>query len=339
MNMQNRVHNPNRYDEIDYRFLGRSGLKIPPIGLGCWHNFGDHVSIDHCREIIHAAFDRGITHFDLANNYGPPPGTAEEKVGPLLAELPRHEIVVTTKAGYNMWTGPYGEWGSRKHILDSVDQSLKRLGLDHVDIFYHHRPDPKTPLDETMDALDYIVQSGRAMYVGISNYSASEMKAATATSKRRLIVNQCRLNILERSIDAALIEEAAASGVGLVAFSPLAQGRLTNRYFDGIPGDARAGRWTWDSGSLKSGQISEPMVLISRKLDEIASARGQSLAQMALTWVLQYGGQGSITACVTSVSSVPQLTELLQAASAPALTPDELRSIEAIVADTKDGGS
>ena len=280
---------PQRYNDMPYRHSGRSGLKLSAVSLGLWHNFGGIDRFESGREIVCTAFDHGITHFDLANNYGPPPGSAEETFGRMLREdlAPyRDELIISTKAGYTMWPGPYGDHGSRKYLIASLDQSLKRMGLDYVDIFYHHRPDPNTPLEETMAALAHIVASGRALYVGLSNYPAPLLKRA-APMLRELgtpcVIHQPRYSMLDRWIEPALLPALSEEGIGCIAFSPLAQGILTDRYLKGdIPEDSRAAR----QGFLKPEQITAERLSAVRELNSIALARGQTLAQMALTWVI-----------------------------------------------------
>ena len=285
-----------RYATLPYRRSGRSGLKLPAVSLGLWHNFGGSDRFETGREIVRTAFDHGITHFDLANNYGPPPGSAEECFGALLrTDLKpyRDELIISSKAGYTMWPGPYGDWGSRKYLIASLDQSLKRLGLDYVDIFYHHRPDPETPLEETMAALAHIVRSGRALYVGLSNYPPALMRQAAALLRELgtpCVIHQPRYSLLERRIEAALLPALAEEGIGCIAFSPLAQGILTDRYLLGeIPGDSRAARGAF----LKPEQLTIERLDAVRQLNAIAATRGLSLARMALAWVLRHGAHGA----------------------------------------------
>jgi L-glyceraldehyde 3-phosphate reductase len=322
----------DRYDRPAYRRCGRSGLKLPPLSLGLWHNFGAVDVFETGRTIVRRAFDLGVTHFDLANNYGPPPGSAEESFGRILKlDLGpyRDELVISTKAGYGMWPGPYGDWGSRKYLLASLDQSLQRLGLDHVDIFYSHRPDPETPLDETMSALDAAVRQGKALYVGLSNYSA-ERTAQAAEILSRLgtpcLIHQPKYSMFERWIEEGLTHVLNREGIGCIAFSPLAQGLLSNRYLGGIPADSRASK---PHGFLKAEQITDEKLQKVRRLNEMALARGQSLAQMAILWVLRLP---VITSALVGASGVKQLEENLAAVEAPLLSDDELRRIDSILA-------
>lgn len=283
----------HRYDFMPYNRLGASGLKLPAVSLGLWHNFGNTARFDTMQQMCFTAFDNGITHFDLANNYGPPEGTAELNFGRILKEdlgLYRDELIISTKAGYYMWSGPYGEWGSRKYLLSSLDQSLKRLGLEYVDIFYHHRMDPDTPLEETMGALATAVQSGKALYVGLSNYNGEQLEKATAILnelKVPFVINQNRYSIFDRSIEHNGLKDTSTKlGKGIIAFSPLAQGMLTDRYLNGIPADSRI---RTDSRFLKESAITQERLKQIRQLNELAAQRGQSLAQMALAWVLRDG--------------------------------------------------
>lgn len=315
-----------------YRRCGRSGLKLPALSLGLWHNFGDADPYERCRTLVLAAFERGITHFDLANNYGPPAGAAEQIFGRLLRdELQpwRDELLVSTKAGYHMWPGPYGEWGSRKHLLASLDQSLRRLGLEYVDIFYHHRPDPETPLEETMAALDHIVRSGKALYVGLSNYTAEQTARAVAILRglgTPCLIHQPKYHLFDRWIEGGLIDVVAREGMGAIVFCPLAQGLLTNRYLAGIPADSRAGH---DPRFLKPEDITEAKLAVIRQLDALARERGQSLAQMALQWVLR---RPVITSALIGASKVAQIEENVAALAHAPLTDAELARIEQILA-------
>ena len=322
----------DRYERTPYRRCGRSGLRLPAISLGLWHNFGGVDAFENGRAIARRAFDRGVTHFDLANNYGPPPGSAEENFGKLLdLDLRPHrdELVVSTKAGYLMWPGPYGEWGSRKYVLASLDQSLKRMRLDYVDIFYSHRPDPDTPLEETMGALAHAVRSGKALYAGISNYPA-DLTARAAALLREMgapcLIHQPKYSMFERWIEGGLTDVLAKEGIGCIPFSPLAQGLLTDRYLKGIPADSRAGK---PHGFLRPEQVTEERIGKARKLDAIAKARGQSLAQLALAWVLRLP---VVTSALIGASSVAQLDQNLDALAAPPLTPAETAAIEAVLA-------
>ncbi len=324
---------PDRYDSMTYRRAGRSGLKLPAISLGLWHNFGDTRALERQRDITRRAFDLGVTHFDLANNYGPPPGSAEANFGRILGTDFRHhrdELVVSTKAGYHMWNGPYGEWGSRKYLVSSLDQSLRRLGLDYVDIFYHHRPDPDTPLEETMGALDAVVRSGKALYVGISNYTAEQTARAAAILQELgtpLLIHQPSYSILNRWIERDhLLDTLSAVGAGCIAFSPLQQGLLTDRYLGGIPDDSRVRTSVFlnekDLDSATMGRI--------HNLNDIAKRRGQSLAQLALAWALR---DPRMTSLIIGASSVAQLETNVAALDNPALTEDELHQIDGTVLD------
>jgi L-glyceraldehyde 3-phosphate reductase len=317
----------NRYDQIPYRRCGRSGLRLPEISLGLWQNFGDGQPIGTQRAIIRRAFDRGVTHFDLANNYGPPYGSAERNFGQIMrSDLRRYrdELIISTKAGYDMWPGPYGEWGSRKYLLASLDQSLDRMGLDYVDIFYSHRLDPDTPLAETMGALDTAVRSGRALYAGISSYSAARTSEAAAILRSLgtpLLIHQPSYSMLNRWIEDGLLATLEQEGVGCIAFSPLAQGLLTEKYLNGIPAGSRASQ----DGSLSASQLSEQNLARVRALSRLAAARGQSLAQLALTWVLR---DPRVTSALIGASSVAQLDQNLDAAGGSPLTSEELAAID-----------
>lgn len=318
---------PDRYDRIPYRRTGRSGLLLPRVSLGLWNNFGDDRDRSVQRDIVLRAFDHGITHFDLANNYGPPPGSAERVFGEILASdlRPyRDELVISSKAGFDMWSGPYGEWGSRKYLLASLDQSLARLGLDYVDIFYSHRFDPDTPLEETMGALATAVQSGRALYVGISNYDEENTRRAHAILSDMgvpLLIHQPRYNFFDRRPESGLFDALEELGVGAIVYSPLAQGLATTRYLDGIPGDSRVRTATW----IDESRITEEYREHIRALDAIADARGQSLAQLALTWTLRHP---AVTSTLIGASSVAQLEDSLTAADAAPLTEAEIAAIE-----------
>lgn len=320
---------PERYDAMPYRRVGRSGLLLPAVSLGLWHNFGSDRDLDGRRAILRRAFDLGVTHIDLANNYGPPPGAAEETFGEVLRRdlhPYRDELVVATKAGYEMWPGPYGDGGSRKYLLDSLDQSLRRMGLDHVDVFYSHRPDPDTPVEETMGALHSAVESGRARYAGISNYTADQTRAAAAALRELgtpLLIHQESYSLFRRTAESGLLSALDEVGAGSIAFSPLAQGVLTDRYLDGIPADSRA---AGPSPFLDASRITESTVATVRALDGIARDRGQSLAQLALAWVLRPGGT---TSALVGASSVAQLEANVAATTGPALTTDELAAIDA----------
>lgn len=323
---------PDRYADMPYRRTGRSGLKLPALSLGLWHNFGPDRPVATQRAILRRAFDLGVTHFDLANNYGPPPGAAESALGDALkADFAQHrdELVISTKAGYLMWAGPYGEWGSRKYLLSSLDQSLARMGLDYVDIFYSHRPDPETPLEETMGALHSAVQQGKALYVGISNYSAEQTREAArilAELGTPLLIHQPRYSMLDRRPeDEGLLDTLDELQVGSIAYSPLEQGLLTSRYLDGIPEGSRAAS---DSPFLSADTVTEDLVRQLRALDEIAKSRGQSLAQLALAWVLR---GGRVTSALIGASSPQQLEDSVAATRALDFTVEELARIDAII--------
>jgi len=327
----NATASPSRYDSMPYARCGRSGLKLPRISLGLWQNFGDVDCYATGRAVVLRAFDLGITHFDLANNYGPEPGSAEINFGRMLREdlqAYRDELVISTKAGYNMWPGPYGEWGSRKYVLASLDQSLKRMGLPYVDIFYSHRLDPETPLEETMGALDRAVRSGKALYAGISNYPASETRRAVAILKQLgtpCLIHQPRYNMFDRWIENGLTDVLAEEGIGSIVFSPLAGGQLTGRYLKGIPADSRATK----GRVLKPSQVEEHLPKI-RALNAIAERRGQSLAEMALAWVLRLP---TVTSALVGASSVAQLEQNLKALDRLEFTPEELAAIETVLKD------
>jgi L-glyceraldehyde 3-phosphate reductase len=322
-----------RYAAMPYPHCGRSGLRLPAVSLGLWHNFGAGADIERQRAIVRTAFDQGITCFDLANNYGPPPGSAESNFGRLLdADLRpyRDELVVCTKAGYTMWPGPYGDWGSRKYLVASLDQSLKRMGLDYVDVFYHHRPDPNTPLEETMAALDWIVRSGRALYAGVSNYNGEQTRRAAAELRRLgtpCIVNQSKYSMLVRAAEADLLPVLGQEGIGGVAFSPLAQGLLSDRYLGGaLPGDSRAAGGV---GFLKPEHVTDERLRIVRALDAIAREGGGSLAQLALRWVKR---QPAITSVLIGASKPEQVLEAVRAMQMPALTAAEIAALDAVLA-------
>ena len=317
----------DRYDSIEYKRVGRSGLTLPAVSLGLWNNFGTDRALDTQRAILRRAFDLGVTHFDLANNYGPPAGAAESNFGRIFAEdfRPyRDELIISSKAGYDMWSGPYGDFGSRKYLLSSLDQSLSRLGLDYVDIFYSHRPDPETPIEETMGALATAVTSGKALYVGISNYNPEQTLAAhKALAEHRipLLIHQPRYNMFDRHIENGLFPVLDQLGMGSIVFSPLAQGLLTDRYLAGIPADSRAAEGRW----MTEKNIDETYLERARALNEIARGRGQSLAQLALSWVLR---QPQVTSALIGASSVAQLEDNLGVLSAAALSADEMAAIE-----------
>jgi L-glyceraldehyde 3-phosphate reductase len=318
----------NRYDQMQYKYSGRSGLRLPIVSLGLWHNFGGVDLLENSRDMLRRAFDLGITHFDLANNYGPPPGSAEETFGQILNKdfrAYRDELIISTKAGYYMWPGPYGEWGSRKYLVSSLDQSLKRMGLEYVDIFYHHRPDPNTPLEETMSALDHIVRQGKALYVGISNYNAEQTRKAAQILRglgTPCLINQVAYNMFNRWVEDELLDVAAEEGVGLMMFSPLAQGLLTDRYLNGIPADSRVAK----SGVfLKESQITDEYLARARRLNAIAQGRGQTLAQMALAWVMRHPAATSVLIGASSAKQVEDNVAILNNLS---FTDEELRAIE-----------
>lgn len=320
--------NESRYQSMEYRRCGRSGLKLPAISLGLWHNFGDSTRVDNSRALLRHAFDRGITHFDLANNYGPPPGSAEENFGRILREdfsSLRDELVISTKAGYTMWDGPYGDWGSRKYLVSSLDQSLKRMGLEYVDIFYHHRPDPETPLEETMRALDHLVRQGKALYAAISNYPAERAAEAIAILRdlgTPCLIHQPRYSMFERAPEQGLLKLLGEQGVGTIAFSPLAGGVLTDRYLQGVPEDSRAA-----SGSrfLNVDQLTAEKMARVQQLQTIAVQRGQKLAQMALAWVLRHQ---QVTSVLIGASKTAQIDDAVEMLSNQNFSEEELLLIE-----------
>lgn len=321
----------NRYDKMRYRYVGKSGLRLPEISLGLWHNFGDVDKVATQKEIIYAAFDNGITHFDLANNYGPPAGSAELNFGKILREglKPyRDEIIISSKAGYYMWPGPYGEWGSKKNLIASCDQSLQRMGLDYVDIFYHHRPDPNTPLVETAHTLDLLVRQGKALYVGVSNYTPEQTAEISKYFKEwhtPFIIHQPRYNMFERTIEHGLTEVLEQEGLGAIVFSPLAQGLLTGRYLNGIPEDSRAHRS--DSPFLSEDRVEETLGKV-RQLNDVAKDRGQTLAEMALAWNLR---QPTIASVLIGASRVSQLEDNLKALDNLDFADEELAKIDSIL--------
>lgn len=323
--------NESRYESIDYRRCGKSGLKLPSISLGLWHNFGGVDSFEKGREIVCRAFDQGITHFDLANNYGPPPGSAEEAMGKILKtdfSSYRDEIILSTKAGYLMWPGPYGEFGSRKYLLSSLDQSLKRMQVDYVDIFYSHRPDPETPLEETMGALATAIQQGKALYAGISNYGPEETIEAASILKDLgcpLLIHQPKYSMFERWVEPKLLSTLEKVGAGCIPFSPLAQGLLTDRYLNGMPEDSRMAK---SHGFLQEESLSDNVLSQIKSLNELAIARGQTLAQMALAWILR---DARITTVLIGASSVKQLEQNLACRNQPNFTSEELKQIDSIL--------
>lgn len=323
--------NSKRYLTMTYNRCGKSGLKLPAVSLGLWHNFGDTADYENMKALVFTAFDNGITHFDLANNYGPAPGSAERNFGKILKEelsSYRDELIISTKAGYDMWEGPYGNWGSRKYLLASLDQSLKRLGLDYVDIFYHHRPDPDTPLEETMGALAHAVSSGKALYAGLSNYSGEQLEKAEkilTELKCPFIINQNRYSVFDRTIEQnGLKSTAVRLEKGIIAFSPLAQGMLTNRYLNGIPADSRI---MTDGRFLKQSAVTPERLEQIRKLNEIAKERGQTLAEMALAWVLK---DGVVTSVLIGASKPSQILDNIKAINNTAFSAEELKRIDEI---------
>lgn len=324
--------NPERYDSMTYRRVGRSGLRLPVVSLGLWHNFGDVTVRENGRDMVLRAFDLGITHFDLANNYGPPPGTAESNFGKILSQdlgRYRDELIISTKAGWDMWPGPYGDFGSRKYLIASLDQSLQRMGLDYVDIFYHHRPDPGTPLEETMGALDQIVRQGKALYVGVSNYRPADTRRA-ASILRELgtpcLIHQPNYNMFDRWIEDGITETLADEGIGGIVYSPLAQGMLTDRYLAGIPEDSRAAK---PGVFLTPASLTEERMDKIRRLNAIAQNRNQSLAQMAIVWVLR---DPVITSSLIGASKVSQIEQVVGALDNMAFDEDELREIDEVLA-------
>lgn len=321
-----------RYASMKYNRCGRSGIKLPGISLGLWHNFGEIDRLENMRELVKAAFERGITHYDLANNYGPPPGSAEENFGRIFkSDLSayRDELIISTKAGYYMWPGPYGEWGSKKNLVASLDQSLKRMGLEYVDIFYHHRPDPETPIEETMEALDLVVRQGKALYVGISNYNAEESEKAISVLKqlgRPLLIHQVQYSMLNRRLENGLQELLKREGSGVIAFCPLEQGMLTDRYLEGIPADSRAQK---SFAFLKKKDITPEKLDRIRRLQIIALQRGQTLAQMALSWVLR---NNRVTSALIGASKVSQIEDNIAALSHTDFTEADLSAIDGALA-------
>lgn len=322
----------DRYQRLLYQRCGRSGLQLPVVSLGLWHNFGGVDPLENQRALLRHAFDLGITHFDLANNYGPPPGSAEENFGKILREDfagLRDELVISTKAGYRMWPGPYGDWGSRKYLLTSLEQSLRRMGTDYVDIFYHHRPDPETPLEETMGALAAAVRSGKAIYAGVSNYDAARTRAAAKLLREMgvpLLIHQPVYNMLNRWVEPELLPVLADLGVGCIPFSPLAQGLLTNRYLDGIPGDSRAAK---PSGFLKSDNVTPAVLKKVGALNVLAQTRGATLAQFSVLWLLR---RPEITTVLIGASKISQLDDIHAGVQLPALDTVEIAAVETILA-------
>ncbi|MER3463196.1 MAG: L-glyceraldehyde 3-phosphate reductase [Chitinophagaceae bacterium] len=323
----------DRYSNMAYRRCGKSGLLLPALSLGLWHNFGAIDDYEKCRSIVHTAFDNGITHFDLANNYGPPPGAAEETFGKILKQdlKPyRDEIIISSKAGWGIWPGPYGDFGSKKYLVASLDQSLKRMGIDYVDIFYHHRPDPDTPLEETMSALDLMVRNGKALYIGISSYNAGETQRAIDVLKRLgtpLLIHQPKYSMLERWVENGLVDVLDKNGVGCITFSSLAQGLLTNKYLNGIPADSRAASGR-GNGAIEATIINEQTINKVRQLNELAAERNQSLAQMALAWVLK---DERITSVIIGASKKEQVEDSVQCLNNLQFSKDELLQIQYIL--------
>ncbi|WP_324670629.1 L-glyceraldehyde 3-phosphate reductase [Hymenobacter sp. GOD-10R] len=323
--------NPARYQNMEYRRCGRSGLKLPAVSLGLWQNFGDVDVLANSRRILTLAFDSGITHFDLANNYGPSPGSAEETFGKVLKEefrAHRDELIISSKAGYTMWEGPYGDWGSKKYLVSSLDQSLKRMGLEYVDIFYHHRPDPETPLEETMGALDLIVRQGKALYVGISNYRPKEAAEAFRILRELgtpCLIHQPKYSMFERWVEDGLLDLVGQEGVGCIPFSPLAQGMLTNKYLGGIPNDSRVAK---NLGSLPEKQLTPERLSQIQRLNDVAQTRGQSLAQMALAWILK---DERVTSVLIGASKPEQLADSLRCLDNTQFSPEELAKINEIL--------
>ncbi len=324
--------NPDRYDTMKYRRSGKSGLMLPALSLGLWHNFGEVDRVDTNRAMLRRAFDLGITHFDLANNYGPPPGSAEETFGRIFAKdfvAYRDELIISSKAGYYMWPGPYGNWGSRKYLVASLDQSLKRMGLEYVDIFYHHRPDPETPMEETMAALDHVVRQGKALYAGVSSYTPEQTARAAAIMKdlgTPLVIHQPSYNMFNRWIEDGLLDTLAQVGMGSIVYVPLAQGLLTDKYLKGIPPDSRAAKPT---GALREDQVTPDKVKKAVLLNDLAHERGQALARMALAWVLRQPG---VTSALTGASKVAQIEDSVKALDNLDFSAEELRRIDDILA-------
>jgi L-glyceraldehyde 3-phosphate reductase len=318
---------------MKYRRCGNSGVKLPLISLGLWHNFGKIDDLENCRNILHTAFDKGITHFDLANNYGPPPGAAEETFGKIFKEdfkTYRDELIISSKAGYTMWEGPYGDFGSKKYLVASLDQSLKRMGLEYVDIFYHHRPDPETPLEETMEALHLIVQQGKALYVGISNYNATQSEKAINVLRQLgtpCLIHQARYSMFDRWVENGLLDVLEKEKVGCITFSSLAQGLLTNKYLKGIPDDSRIGRHL-ENGAITESQVTPEVMNKVKQLNEVAQNRNQTLAQMALAWILK---DDRITSVILGASKVQQVKDGVEAIKNIDFTKDELDKIEFIL--------
>lgn len=329
----NYIPKEDRYEQMQYRRCGNSGIKLPLISLGLWHNFGKIDDFENCRNIMHTAFDNGITHFDLANNYGPPPGAAEETFGQIFKEdfkSYRDELIISSKAGYKMWEGPYGDFGSKKYLIASLDQSLKRMGLEYVDIFYHHRPDPETPLEETMTALDLIVRQGKALYVGISSYQPDDARKAIEMLRQLgtpCLICQPRYSMFDRWVEDGLLDVLEEEKVGCITFSSLAQGLLTNKYLKGIPDDSRIGRHL-ENGAITQSQVTPEIIEKVKQLNEVAASRNQSLAQMALAWVLK---DKRITSVILGTSKTRQVIEGIGAIKNIDFSKDELNKIEFIL--------
>ena len=327
------IANPQRYQQMEYRRCGNSGLLLPAISLGLWHNFGHIDSLENARNMLRVAFDNGITHFDLANNYGPPPGSAEENFGKIFKEdfIPyRDELIISSKAGWGMWPGPYGDWGSKKYLVASLDQSLKRMGLEYVDIFYHHRPDPDTPLEETMGTLDLMVRQGKALYVGISSYQPEEAAKAIQLLKdlgTPCLIHQPKYSLFERWVEDGLLDLLGEKNIGCIPFSPLAQGLLTNKYLKGIPEDSRAASHR-GNGAIEEEQVSEEKIKKVLQLNVLAEERGQNLAQMALAWILK---DKRISSVLIGVSRPEQITDSIRCLENYSFTTDELNRIDDIL--------
>ena len=327
------IANELRYKKMEYRRCGNSGLKLPAISLGLWHNFGHIDTLANARNILHVAFDNGITHFDLANNYGPPAGSAEENFGTIFKDdfaSYRDELVISTKAGWGMWPGPYGDWGSKKYLVASLDQSLKRMGLDYVDIFYHHRPDPETPLEETMKTLDLMVRQGKALYVGISSYQPAEAAKAIAILNELgtpCLIHQPKYSMFDRWVEGGLLDVLEKNGVGCIPFSPLAQGLLTNKYLKGVPGDSRAASHR-GNGAIDEDQVSESKISKIRQLNVLAEERGQNLAQMALAWILK---DQRISSVLIGASKPEQVLDSIRCLENYSFSNDELTKINNIL--------
>ncbi|MBE7169203.1 MAG: L-glyceraldehyde 3-phosphate reductase [Williamsia sp.] len=329
------IPHAQRYQQMEYRRCGNSGLKLPALSLGLWHNFGEVDPLEKCRTILRTAFDHGITHFDLANNYGRPAGSAEEKIGTILDKDfrdHRDELIISTKAGYTMWEGPYGDWGSKKYLVSSLDQSLRRMKLEYVDIFYHHRPDPETPLEETMSTLDLVVRQGKALYIGISNYPARQTQKAVDLLKQLgtpCLIHQPKYSLFERWVEKGLLDVLGNEGVGCIPFSPLAQGLLTNKYLHGIPPDSRAARHL-GNGAMEESSVTESQLLKVRQLNELATRRGQSLAQFSLAWILK---DPRITSVLIGASKPEQITDSIKCLENYQFSKEELNRVEEILSE------